>query len=124
MSDELTEQELAEIEARANKATTGPWYDHNVDDDLCMNAWCVSTSPREPEMGVLSTQEDYGAVVAITLLQAPRLACVADRKWDNNAEFIAHARTDIPRLIAEVRDLRKQLDDLLESAMERWDDDD
>jgi hypothetical protein len=33
-----------------------------------------------------------------------------NERWDENAHFIAHARTDVPRLIAEIRRLQALLD--------------
>ena len=42
-------------------------------------------------------------VVAATLVQDPEsYASIADGRWDANAEFIAHARDDIPYLLAEI----------------------
>jgi len=48
-------------------------------------------------------------VVAGTLIQNPEpyVNC-ADRRWDENALFIANARADVPRLIAEIRRLRAE----------------
>lgn len=55
---------------------------------------------------------DEGEVVAGTLMQHPvRYATVADQKWEENAEFIAQARSDIPRLLEEIRRLRSYLPD-------------
>jgi hypothetical protein len=39
-------------------------------------------------------------------VQQPRYVDLADGRWDENARFIAHARSDIPRLVAEIRRLR------------------
>ncbi|MGP3960908.1 hypothetical protein ACTWPT_33370 [Nonomuraea sp. 3N208] len=39
----------------------------------------------------------------------PRYVDVADERWDENAHFIANARQDIPRLIAEIKRLRQVL---------------
>ena len=38
------------------------------------------------------------------------LVDVEDSHWDENTLFIAHPRSDIPRLIGEVRRLRARLD--------------
>lgn len=54
-------------------------------------------------------QEPPGQIVAVTLLQWPRLADVDDGRWDENTRFIAHVREDVPRLIAEIRRLRDLL---------------
>jgi hypothetical protein len=49
---------------------------------------------------------DHGQLVAATLVQQPRYVDVSDQRWDENAAFIAHAREDIPRLLAEIERLR------------------
>ncbi|MEV0374509.1 hypothetical protein AB0I10_32785 [Streptomyces sp. NPDC050636] len=49
-------------------------------------------------------------MVAATLIQHPRYIDVADERWDENAEFIAHAREDVPRLLAEITRLRRLID--------------
>ena len=82
----VTDQELSEIEARANAATEGPWraeYANITSADV--------VGPLDADL----VQRKYGG-------RAQYL--VAD------AEFIAAARTDIPALVAEVRALRKQVE--------------
>ena len=85
MTNPLTPEELDAIEARANAATAGPWF---ADD------W----------YGPLADDDDAplgGDVVGNSgvPLVANVQACAADQA------FIAAARTDIPRLVATVRDL-------------------
>ena len=48
--------------------------------------------------------------MAARLVQHPRYADVTDETLGANAHFIAHARRDVPRLIAEIRRLREILD--------------
>jgi len=97
---------LDAIEAREQAATEGPWYPKATDDALCMNARYVSLTPGEwandQECG-MAEPADYEHTVAITMLQYPRLACLDDAKWDENTEFIAHSRADIPLLLAVAR---------------------
>ena len=78
MSDILTDADLAEIERRAEAATKGPW-----------RAYTVQTGEFAGEFGVIS--------------DASHIA-----KPDNpdDAAFVAHARTDIPRLLKEIARLR------------------
>jgi hypothetical protein len=86
--DPLTDDELKAIEARANAATPGPWKAEG--DDECIlyvraaNGHTVVTT----DSGVYTTDED--------------------------AIFIAAARTDVPKLVAEVRRLR-------EAFVDAWD---
>ena len=108
------EQRLREIEERANRATPGPWYAKATDDASFMNAMYVSTRPgpfeHDNRRGMDPTAPDHDAshVVAITLLQTPLLADVADAKWDENTEFIAHAREDVPWLLSLLREREEQ----------------
>ena len=91
MTDPMTPERLAEIEARANAATEGPW---EADGTEITQHW---TRPQ-PWVTVASNE----------------VACMAycyggsgrgiERETD--AEFIAHARTDVPALLVEVRRLQ------------------
>jgi hypothetical protein len=81
----MTDLDLDAIEARVNAAADGPWV---------------------AERGARPTQwpKDY---VARPLRNRFRVGDEAD------AEFIAHARTDVPALVAEVRRLREFMADPL-----------
>ncbi len=113
----MTESELVEIEARAKAATEGPWYFHNTDDNLFMNAGYISTEPGElnhdGKQGMdyeSNEQVDPKKIIAITLLQSPHLADCNDEF--ENALFISHARSDIPRLLAEIYRLKEKIREL------------
>ena len=83
----MSELNLEEIEARANSASEGPWktvtarYGYDMKD-----SWAVE--PDGPSVH---------NVAHITL-------------GELDAKFIAHAREDVPALIAEVRRLRTQIE--------------
>lgn len=92
----LTEERLNEIEARTAAATPGPWKLHAARDSCGDNIFSDSMPPRR----IANT---YGDV------DSP------------NAIFIAHARTDIPTLVAEVRRLREltsQTADVLQAILD------
>lgn len=80
--------DLDAIEARANAATPGPWFNDSHEiyagentDIPAMSEWIGETcDPRRP---------DHGAA---------------------NAEFVAAARTDVPALVAEIRRLTADVD--------------
>jgi hypothetical protein len=78
----LTADELAAIHRRLNAATPGPW---------CHREGFIETC-TEPSLllGVTMQRSEQG------LDALPGLA---------NSEFMAHARTDIPRLLAEIERL-------------------
>jgi hypothetical protein len=81
--DDITEAELEAIKARCEAATPGPW-DNAIE--------------IVPEGYALRAQGDPGA----SLLSVDQDGMgIFDRKED--ATFTAHARTDLPRLIAALR---------------------
>ena len=73
---------LDEIEARANAASPGPWFDEerNLDEP-----WDLTTVYYGFHNG-----------------ETPDRDLVAEAAYDN-AEFIAHARQDVPALVAALR---------------------
>ena len=71
---------LDEIEARTNAATEGPWETYTITPAM---GSMVLTAPADGE--------EYGGYVV------PEYLDTAD------AEFIAHARTDVPALVAALR---------------------
>lgn len=89
MHDEtvVTEEELLEIRARCDAATSGPWVahiegrDHTSGSDFIMRG---SGESRHDDL------ELSGATTA-------------------DFDFIAHARQDVPRLVSEVHRLRALL---------------
>ena len=88
MSDELTEQDLSTIEERCNKAARQPWKSYIEGRDHQSGSSFIRTG--EPADVPGTDIELSGAT-------------------DADQDFIAHARQDVPRLIAEVRRLRALL---------------
>ncbi|MCX4596153.1 hypothetical protein OG819_42830 [Streptomyces sp. NBC_01549] len=84
----LTEQQLTEIETRANAATPGPW---------CTDSWEIYQG----------TEYEAGAE---WIGETCRAGEMDDSRAD--AEFVAAARTDVPLLLAEVRRLTAALDEM------------
>lgn len=103
----MTEQELKEIEARANAAFRAPWTYANFEvqcGHLCDDADCSKCGGDDVfDVVRIESPEEYpdGQVVA----DVPGLEEFAE----SNGKFIAHAREDVPKLIAEVRRLRDML---------------
>lgn len=94
----MTEDELKEIEARVNSATRGPWTTEAgkySGDNWLIGSIFVGNS--------LEDGEDYCVHITTDSIHASELG-ISDAKSD--ADFIAHAREDIPALLAEVRRLR------------------
>jgi hypothetical protein len=89
----LTDQQLTDIDARAKGATPGPW---------CTDSWEIYQG-TEYEPGI---SQWIGETCRGT--SSPE----QDRA---DAEFVAHARTDVPALLAEIRDSRAENEKLI-----RW----
>jgi hypothetical protein len=86
---EMTDERIAEIEARANAATKGPWVTHSMNDA------CVYADFAE-EGRIIDCR--WQPVCGIDAFAASR-----------NGRFVAHARTDIPDLIAALRAARERI---------------
>ena len=92
MSDDLTDEELDAIEARANAATKGPWQalvegrDHRGGDNF------IRVGGLDDEAPDMYVTLYYGA----TRTPAP----------PSDLDFIAASRQDVVRLVREVRRLR------------------
>jgi hypothetical protein len=81
MNQQLTSIDLDAIAARANAATPGPWFVHAD--------W----------PGRVFAESEFNAHVARITGSNP----------EPNEQFIAHSRTDVPALLAEIRRLRDEL---------------
>jgi hypothetical protein len=98
----MTPEEISEIEARAEAATPGPWEGSSA------FRW-YPHKDVEPLIGVLGPNDENA------------VCWVPDEwdQWEANNSFIAHAREDIPKLMAEVRRQKKEITEvrgLLERA--------
>lgn len=91
---DLLDDDLSAIESRAHAATPGPWKafvegrDHLGGDDFIRTGGSDDSSPD------LYVSLAYSHAAGVTPAGA------------NDLDFIASARQDIPRLVAEVRRLR------------------
>ena len=97
----MNEQELQAIEERANKASNAPWLIEA--GDYSGHNWLVGTI-------TVSLGESYRDDKAYFVTTRNVHASELEGDASTDAEFIAHARSDVPALIAEVRRLRAKLD--------------
>ena len=127
----ITDSELEEIDARCERATNGPWYwregVHTEDSKTSDSGGLHTKTPftqvlpdgRRVEqdsvlfpIGVV-TGEPYW-VERFTKTRAsgkPTIGLILDLKGrDEDMDFIAHSRDDVVQLLAEVRRLRRLLD--------------
>jgi hypothetical protein len=117
----LTNQELQDMEARANAATEGPWcYESCGEKGDGANVIGVAFGPddddcKTPLTGELFDSDDEGELidyyrdVEVTVCEHRNPNCNAD------AAFITAARTDLPRVIAELREARAVIESIANS---------
>ena len=92
MSDPLTDAQLAEIAAREKAATPGPWFPVTMETESTLTS------------GV-SLDDNFPPSAADRYLHGRNVVAGCS---GNNAAFIAHARADVPALLAEVARLREE----------------
>ena len=97
----MNESQLKAIEERANKASNAPWIVEA--GDYSGANWMIGAT--SVFLGG-SAWDDKSYYITTQNVHASELE--GDAKTD--AEFIAHAREDVPALIAEVRALWSKLD--------------
>jgi hypothetical protein len=92
---------LQEIRERTEAATPGPWK-FEIDDTFRKYDFIVRTAYDVP-----SDSPDIEVVIRNHVGKE-----IGDKDYLSNFEFIAHARQDIPDLVAEVERLRAVLETL------------
>jgi hypothetical protein len=92
----LTNEELAAIRKRAEKATPGPWVNMGV-----------SVATAHPEYQEVSRWYNGTSNDVCSLNDGEY---IVSGNAEADADFIAHARTNIPKLIAEVERLHANRD--------------
>lgn len=96
----LTRKDLEEIKARAENATDGPW-ECGTDEGDHGNHPCVDFFPGGHKNSRATLPLDAGML-------------------DEDAEFIAHSRTDIPRLVETIETLVRILQSEQELKEGKW----
>lgn len=86
----LTDEQLQEIEARCEAASDGPW----------------ATFPEEHDF-IHQGRDKYGRLSASIMMEKEQCK-FAECSFSWDAVFIAHARTDIPALLAHIRELEAE----------------
>ncbi len=118
MFDQLTPDELAAMRKRCEAATDGPWAWLSYGEKCYAYAVVTATQDErhhyEQVGGLLVSDgssefgmtDERGREVMVD-----ENICESERQEGRaNCQFIAHARTDLPRLIAEVERLRTALE--------------
>lgn len=106
--DALTPERLDEIRERAEAATEGPWRSHDFGH----------AGEEEPSSIVVHVGRfDHSDLLTYDTETAVAYMPRWERQESDNATFIAHARTDVPDLLAEVDRLTAEL----ATARAAWD---
>jgi hypothetical protein len=102
----MDEREFLAIEARAKAATDGPWrWEDQYADSGDGPYFQVRSESVYTNMQTGMEADDQTAPDEIAM------GTVAMDLGEDDARFIAHARTDVPALLTEIRRLRALLDD-------------
>jgi len=100
----MTLEQLDALEALERSASAGPWYVRRLDDEMCMGAYAVATTPDTgTNEGMRSGTWPGSEVVAACLIQSPPYAVPADDRYEENAKLIATMRTVLPDLMRLAR---------------------
>lgn len=103
----MKEEELKQIKARVEAATPGPWVLHTDSSrpDVCAGITDSAGNYSGPKSGFMGEGH---------LFEFDKYGPSWGQEYDNcaDAEFVAHARQDVPALIAEVERLRAELNEL------------
>jgi hypothetical protein len=110
---QLTDDELAEMERRAGAATPGDWL-HEIETNPRNESGMEYGLKNDTRYSVVVTSWVHGQAKDRLLILGTSHSPFFERPVTpyispEDAEFIAHARTDIPKLIAEVRRLKEIL---------------
>lgn len=92
---------LEEIKQRLENATPGPWIAQNGGEGDDTSIWFVSTKDSQPKTWQAVAECGFSLPFS-------------------NADFIAHAREDIPFLLAEIERLKTDLNYQRQYADEKW----
>ena len=115
---DVTPEQLAEIEARAEAATPGPWepaaHSHGADGCRCLShddepvGWLIET-PASLDCGELTAKKNASGKKNDFNREFSSCDDLSPLMTYADAEFFASARTDVPALVAEIRRLRAAL---------------
>ena len=106
------DRDLAEIAGFCERATPGPWFTVRGNDNGGASFVAVSVERFADGLWFQEGGLDAHSIVAATLVVSDPYVFGPDERWDQNAEFIAAARTALPKLVDEVQTLRDRVREL------------
>jgi hypothetical protein len=107
----MTDERIAAISARSGAATAGPWTEHGRDVD-------------HDKMVAGGRNPGDACGLACEIEGPPEAWHRGQFQKHSDADFIAHAREDVPYLLARLREVereRDEADDKVRIATEAWD---
>lgn len=111
----LSDAELVEIEKRCEAATDGPWqWTSCGEKDYCfvLGQFALMDSEEDPPPGHIET-ERYDESVEDRYVETAfcneNVAESHSQHGNADFDFISHARTDVPKLLDEVRYLKYEV---------------
>lgn len=104
--DKETKEFVEACEARATKATPGPWETCGASDNKCRCGLIWSIPEDMPPFTAHAADDDAGAFFT----HEQRCA---------NAEFVAHAREDLPRALRIIREQAAEIQRLRKAEFDR-----
>jgi hypothetical protein len=99
----MTSKELREIELRAKAASPGPWGGYHL--GLMIPGGRIGNNGYGWQVQCWKKDEQGRPVVFAGIADCVNLDGLND---EANAEFIAHAREDVPKLVRQVRKLSRE----------------
>lgn len=114
VGDQMTNNRLADIERRAAAATPGPWSSSSFDDWSFTSNYGIGDFTQDPPK-IVSWSEGNGPLGSY--YDEPGKDYHGERiqtssSTDEDDEFIAHARQDIPYLLDLVKEQRAEIERL------------
>jgi hypothetical protein len=128
----LTDEALIEIEERAKKASPGPWVvepdlrpdiknekifraAHELEQQIDVFCYLQKKDYEKRNANIYSDPPEFEKSRQIVRDMSKNIGhvCELAKSWEekhsnmDDAEFIAHARTDIPKLVKEIRRLKE-----------------
>ena len=100
----MTKEEIDTLAALEAASTPGPWHVRFLDDDMCMGAVGISTTPDTGRHEDMRSGDWPGPeLVAACLIQSPPSVVPSDNRWHENADLIVAVRNALPELFRLAR---------------------
>lgn len=114
----MTEEELQAIEARLQATSKAPWRFRFGTERRPIAKTKAVRERRAREVALLNRYDWVWDAYNRAILGTPMNDILRDRRRTADLEFVAHAREDVPVLLAEVRRLQSNRAKLIEALQD------